>query len=441
MAQTLPAWISWLSHRLPGNLRGQNTAGMVVGGIALYALLLSLIELIGAIDLRLSTGKLMLAGNDDDPLYEAGGGLGFYAAQLFTLNFILATRWRWMESLFGGAGRVYALHAFAGKAALTFVLLHTGILVMQALPDGSLVASYLLPGRDLAYTLGLIGTFGLLVLVAMTIWIKLPYRGWLKTHKLMIIPFLGGTLHAIVLQADWYMVAMAAIGTYAWLDSIVMMPRRGVPAYVVSARTLGDIRELVLEPEKPFSDGHGRFVLLRHASQRHPFSISGVEGNCLRISARMTGPFTRKLDGLETGDTVALHGPYGDFGMRILSAQGRQLWVAGGVGITPFLSALQMLAEVAPERSITLIWSVRDEKDAVYRDEITALMAKMADARLTIHDSGRLGRPSADGVLQGGHPDHVFLCGPTAMTDHLAARFLDTGLPAERIVSERFAFR
>lgn len=441
MAHNLHQFINRLSHRLPGNLGGQRTAGLLVGAVALYALALSLIELIAAVDLRLTTGNWLLSGDDADPLYEAGGGLGFYAAQLFTLNFVLATRWRWMEKLFGGAGRVYALHAFAGKTALSFVLLHTGILVIQALPDWSLVATYLLPGRDLAYTLGVIGTFGLLALVAMTIWIKLPYRGWLKTHKLMILPFLGGTLHAIVLQADWYMVLMAAIGTYAWFDNMVLMPRRGIRAEVTSARTLRDIRELVFQPDHPIKDGHGRFVLLGHAGHRHPFSISGVSDGQLRISARLIGPFTHSLANVELGETVTIHGPYGQFGPEMFVADGPQLWIAGGIGITPFLSALQKLADIDPDKAIDLIWSVRTVEDAVYRQEIAAVMKRMPNARLTIYESSRLGRLTAVAALKHRRPDHVFLCGPVAMTEALTTQFVKAGLATECITSEHFDFR
>lgn len=174
MVRTFNTLLPHLSHRLPGSLNGQSWAGLIVGGVAAYALVLSLIELVNAAGLRIGTGTFWQAGNQQDPLYESVSSLGFHAAMLFALNFILATRWRWMETLFGGASRVYALHSFAGKTALTFVLLHTGLLVLQALPDWSLAAAYLVPGRDSAYTLGMVGTFGLLALVAITIWIKVP---------------------------------------------------------------------------------------------------------------------------------------------------------------------------------------------------------------------------------------------------------------------------
>lgn len=443
MGTIFHASITWLSHRLPGNLKGQNLVGIAIGGVAFYALALSAFELIGATDLRLGTGNLLQNGSKDDPLYEAGSSLGFYAALLFALNFILATRWHWMEALFGGASRVYALHAFAGKTALTFVVLHTGTLVLQALPNWTLFATYLLPGRDWAYTLGMVGTLGLLILVAMTIWIKMPYRSWLKTHKLMIIPFLGGTVHAIMLQGDWYMILTVAVGTYAWFDGVFLQPRRGVRVEVQSARTLGDIRELVLSGTTPFAAAPGKFILLRLGAQRHPFSISGIDAQGrVRLSIKMAGPFTRHLANVGVGTKAVVHGPYGHFGTDILAATGSQLWIAGGIGITPFLSALEALSKARHDQRLHLIWSVRSMDQAIYSDEIETLMSSMPNAQFTIHDSGQHGKLTAATALNSAqNVEHVFLCGPGAMTSDLTTQFHATGLSREQIVSERFEFR
>lgn len=442
MIRILHTLLPHLSYRLPGSLNGQSWAGLLVGGVAAYGLLLSLIELVGAAGLRMDTGTFWQAGNQQDPLYESGSSLGFYAALLFALNFILATRWRWIETLFGGASRVYGLHSFAGKTALTFVLLHTGLLVLQALPDWSLAAAYLVPGRDWAYTLGMVGTVGLLALVAMTIWIKVPYRSWLKTHKLMIIPFLGGTLHAILLQADFYMVLTAIIGTYAWFDCVFLLPRRGTRARVTSARTLGQVRELVLTPEGPFPAAPGSFVFLGHEGRRHPFSISDIDAaGRVRLSVNMSGPFTRSLARVAAGDPVALHGPYGHFGSEVLGSHVPQLWIAGGIGITPFLFLAGALARARPEQQLHILWSVRGEDQAVYRAEIQARFATMPNAYLTVHDSqvaGRLTAATASAICD---YERVFICGPAAMADALAAQFRAAGMAPQDITSERFALR
>jgi predicted ferric reductase len=437
--QTLPPHIS---SRLPGSFKGQGWAGLMVLGIAAYAVSLSLIELVGAVGFRMEAGTLWLAGDEQDPLYESGSSLGFYAAILFALNFVLATRWRWMEGLFGGASRVYSLHSFVGRAALTFVLIHTGLLVLQALPDWSLAADYVVPGRDWAYTLGVVGTIGLLALVAMTIWIKMPYRGWLKTHKLMIIPFLGGMLHAILLQADWYIMLVAVIGIFAWFDGVFLLPRRGIPVRVKAARTLGRTRELVLTPQASFPAAPGSFVLLGYKGERHPFSISGIEpAGQIRLSVNMSGPFTRSLARVEVGDVLSLHGPHGHFGSDVLASTVPQLWIAGGIGITPFLSLGDALARVRPEQQLHIIWSVRGSEQAVYRAEIESKLVTMPNARLTVHDTRIAGHLTVARASAICNFERVFICGPVAMADELATQFKAAGVAPENIITERFALR
>ncbi|KKC31164.1 hypothetical protein WH91_20975, partial [Devosia psychrophila] len=194
---------------------------------------------------------------------------------------------------------------------------------------------------------------------------------------------------------------------------------------------------------KPFPAAPGKFVLLRHVDQRHPFSISGIDAlGRVRLSIKMSGPFTRGLYNIGVGTEVILHGPYGHFGENILSAAGPQLWIAGGIGITPFLSALQALSKARTDQIVHLIWSVRSKGQAMYAAEIATLMASMSNGRFTIHDSGLYGKLTAAAAL-GGAPmaEHVFLCGPGAMTSDLEAQFQTTGLRDEQIVSERFKFR
>lgn len=426
---------------LPGNLRGQGAVGLGVGGLALFAVALSLLETVAAVALRIDATVTLKPGSADDPLYEAGTSLGFYAAILFALNFVLATRRPWVERIVGGADLVYALHGFVGRTVLLFVLLHTGIVVLQAIPDGDLVARYLVPGRDWGYTLGLVGTFGTLALVAVTIWITVPYGRWLSSHRFMIVPFVGGILHAIVLQVDWYMVLILLIGIVAWFDSVVLLPKRGVGATISKARTLGKIREIVLSPDHPFKPLPGQFVLLGYDGSRHPFSVSGFDGRGgIRLSAQVRGAFTRGLAGRSPGTPVTLYGPYGRFGSDALGGDGAQLWIAGGIGITPFLAMLQS-TETSRLRDVHLIWSVRAEADAVYREELEGAIGAIPGGRFTLHVSGSAGRLEPGRHVVPGRSPRVLLCGPPEMTDDMIRKLRAAGVADHQMLAECFALR
>lgn len=431
-------------------LARQTPSSLLVIALMLYAAALSVVELVAAVDFRMLSGTALHAGATADPLYEAGTSLGFYGALFFLLNFLLATRWRWIERLFGGLDRVYALHALTGQITLAFVLLHTVLLVLQALPDWSLVGQYIVPGLDLAYTLGVVGSFGALFLVALTLWVKMPYEAWLNTHKLMIIPFLGGTLHAVVLQLDWYMVLITVVGTIAWAYATFAYPSfgRGAGAVVTGATTRTNIRELTLAPERDLRATPGQFVFLStpgadgRPSARHPFSLSslGTDGQ-LRLSIRQIGDFTLGLERLRPGQKVRLHGPYGSFGNRVLAARGSQVWIAGGIGVTPFLSILETMSAKGATRPLRFVWSVREAGDAVYAEEISRLMATLPNARFDLFASRERGRLSADMLLPDDDETTYCLCGPSDMMVSLERQLVAAGVSPRRIISEHFAMR
>ncbi|WP_322487396.1 ferric reductase-like transmembrane domain-containing protein [Chloroflexus sp.] len=205
-------------------LRRYTPATLAIYALCGYVVLVSLYNVWLAIDVRIADSTLTLPGNTADPLYELGTSLGFWGFLLFGLNVVLATRWRWVEQLFGGLDRVYALHGLLGRWTLTLILLHLGILLAQALPDWGLAATYIIPGLDLSYTLGGAGVVLLTLLVVATFWVRFPYQRWLASHRWMGVPYLFGGTHAIVAQGDWYLWLLTIIGGYAWIYRLPVVP-------------------------------------------------------------------------------------------------------------------------------------------------------------------------------------------------------------------------
>ena len=422
--------------------------------LALYVALSTLYSFILGLQARLAGADWLAAGDTNDPFYEMGTSLGFWGMLFFGLNFLLATRWQWIERLFGGLDKVYQLHAFVGKATLTMVVLHMAILVVQALPDWSLVTTYTIPGVDIDYTTGLLGVVGLTVLVLLTIWAKLNYHTWFQSHKWMGVPYVLGGLHAILLQGDWYMIVLTAVGGYAWLYNLFFY-RRVAPQS--SGRLLhnvlkGDVNELLIRLDKALPLRPGQFVFLSVAESaypmpkdQHPFSLSQiVDLSTLRISAKTLGDYTAQLRHLAVGDKVSIHGPHGVFGDRSQEAETDLLWIAGGIGITPFLSMLHAEAATGTprRRNIRLIWGVRGDADAVYDEEIRQLVSGLPHVTYHLHH-GRLSYDVLAGYVgaEALATSTVFMCGPVPMMHALTDQFLAHGKSPREIVSEEFALR
>jgi hypothetical protein len=202
----------------------------VIYGMWAFVGFTALQNLWGGIELRWESSRFWFAADTADPWYELGTSLGFWGMLFMGLNFILAARWQWVEDLTGGLDRSYQLHAQVGTTALIFLILHLLVLAVQAIPDQQVLAQYLVPFVDTHYTLGMVGVIGLGLLVALTLWVKLPYRRWLQSHQLMGVPFLAGSLHAILLQTDWYLMAILGVGCYAWLYRLGLYRRWAPPS-------------------------------------------------------------------------------------------------------------------------------------------------------------------------------------------------------------------
>lgn len=151
--------------------------------------------------------------------------------------------------------------------------------------------------------------------------------------------------------------------------------RRGVRLEVEQVRPLGgDVHEVVFRPAAPVRFSAGQYLELDvpHAGtdrrgSRRTFTISSPPGaEQLTVAVRRperTSSFKRALLELEPGASVRAASVQGDF---IPPARPRPVaWIAGGIGVTPFLSH----ARSAPHDAV-LIYAVPDAAHIAYRDEL-----------------------------------------------------------------------
>jgi predicted ferric reductase len=182
----------------------------------------------------------------------------------------------------------------------------------------------------------------------------------------------------------------------------------------------------------------GQFVVLAFGGfagwQRHPFSVSGAAGDRrLEVTIKSEGDYTRTLvDRLRPGVPAKLAGPFGGFDYR--DGGREQIWIAAGIGITPFISWVRSL-DGTFDRDVDLYYSVRRASEAVYRQELEA--AAKQDPSLSSHIvcTETDGRLAIADVLRTVAPDTtpwIYMCGPPTMMQAFAESFRRAGVPAER---------
>jgi predicted ferric reductase/mono/diheme cytochrome c family protein len=401
----------------------------------------------------------------------------------FALNLVLGARLRVVEALFGGLDRMYRVHRANGQIAFFFLLGHVVlILASRATISADSALDLLGPGAGWTVFAGVIAFSALTVGIVMTLFVRLGHEVFVYVQRAFGFVFLVATYHVFTtdgaksdsIALNAYMATLAALGVAAFLYRSLfgnLLVRRH-PYRVRAVNRLDEfVTEIVMEPAaNPLAFTPGQFVFVNFRSlalreqfrplelsaegqvfsfragevsnQFHPFSITSGPGEpTLRITVKAVGDYTRALRTLEQGADAVVEGPYGSFSHRNV-ANPSQIWMAGGIGVTPFLSMARSL-DGGDEPVVDFYYCVERREEAHFLDEFQAISDRRGDFRVHLVPRDEAGLPSARLVAErSGALSHrdVLICGPPAMIENLRAQFVARGLPPERIHAEEFGF-
>ena len=194
----------------------------------------------------------------------------------------------------------------------------------------------------------------------------------------------------------------------------------------------------------------GQFFLWRFLTgtgwaKAHPFSLSAApNGRFLRITVKVLGDDTHRIQRLRNGVRVFAEGPYGTFTADRRTRR-RVALIAGGIGITPLRALLEALP-IAPGDA-TLLYRAATEGDIAFRQELTTLSERRG---IQIHElvgpeigddrTDRLGVPALRALIPDIAERDVYVCGPPAMLDALRRRLRVLGVPRGQVHFERFDY-
>jgi len=224
---------------------------------------------------------------------------------------------------------------------------------------------------------------------------------------------------------------------------------------LVRSQTEADnIRTFFFEPERPVQYTAGQFIELtvRHDNPdergvKHWFTLSSSPTDeLLSITTKFTSgrssTFKNALFGLESGAQLQMSDPMGDFVLPKL-IQTPLIFVAGGIGITPFHSILRWLTDTKETRPIKLIYGVNNEDEIVFMD--TFARAKIHPTIVVNEPSeawgGERGRITAELIL--GLEDFnedtlIYVSGPEPMVEALHKDLHKAGVPKNQLVGDYF---
>ncbi|HJS80191.1 MAG TPA: ferredoxin--NADP reductase, partial [Vitreimonas sp.] len=157
---------------------------------------------------------------------------------------------------------------------------------------------------------------------------------------------------------------------------------------------------------------------------------------------------------LKAGDELEVMAPHGSFCWTFdADARNEYAAFAGGSGITPILSLMKTALSLEPRSRFTLFYGNRTSVGIMFLEEIAALKDRYLDRLQVYHFledeeeeialfNGRLDRAKTEEVLGAlidpGHVDAFFICGPGPMMDAIEDALLARGVDKPRVLIERF---
>jgi predicted ferric reductase len=403
-----------------------------------------------------------------------GQFFGAEAVLLLSLALVLISTLPWVEAWFDGIDRAAIWHR---RLAITGLVLLAPHILMSSNPAGTRLG-------------GPLAVAGAVGMVALALWAILPrwqsvvprplravvvaardapgvaafrrifggYERWRALHRTTGIFVAAGFVHGIldgtpfhgsaVLRWSYLAIGGVGLGFYVYRE---LLARFFLSLHDYQVDLVREIEpglaEVALRPigrGVTFVPGQFAMVYLeaKDGWHRHPFTIaSGPQEGILRFTIKALGDYTSRLHELiEPGMPAVIGGPHGRFDHR--RGTDRQAWIAGGVGVAPFLSWLRALDRPLPYRVDFFYTAVGPP---AFADEIRTIAAGQANLHVHLVDTVVEGRLTPGRVLAetGGRPAglSVFMCGPAAMLSAFETELRRSGVAARHIHREYFDWR
>jgi len=210
-------------------------------------------------------------------------------------------------------------------------------------------------------------------------------------------------------------------------------------------------------PRLPFDFLPGQFLNLsfvidgKKVNRSYTIASSPTRiGSCeLTVKREAKGTASRHLhDSVAAGTLIDVYAPAGRFTFTGAEADSLVM-IAGGVGITPLMAKIRYLTDIGWTGHIYLVFSVKTERDIIFRDELDYLRSRFPNLHVTVtltraegssgsRERGRISPELLNRVVPQISTRRVHICGPTEMTELTRQMLLDLGVPPESIKSESF---
>jgi predicted ferric reductase len=391
---------------------------------------------------------------------EFSVALGFLALMIFGLQFGLVARFQRVSAPFG-LDALIQYHRQIAVVAAAFALAHPILLFIEDPAKLRLLNFLEAPVRARLAVLAVLALMAVTGISILRKQIRLSYEAWQLLHGLLAVALVGCSLgHAFGVgfysgrpetRALWLVLSGGLVALLGWVRIVKPLLRLRKPWRVDQVRPeRGGAWTLTLSPVGhaglEFEPGQFAWLIAGRspfALTQHPFSFSSSPDPSGRVSftIKARGDFTRSIAAIVPGTRAYLDGPHGLFTPARHDAPGFVL-IAGGVGITPFISMIRSLAARRDPRPVILFYGNKDWESVTFREELEGHRVVHVLESPPEGWKGERGFITAD-LLRRHLPEgyaqfRFFVCGPVTMMDAMERELASLGVSDERIVTERF---
>ena len=371
---------------------------------------------------------------------------GFLSISFMSLTMILATRPKWLERPLGGLDKMYRLHKWTGIFAVIFAAAHwliemsddiiKGIYGRSGRQHGD-SSSWMKAMRNIAENFGEWGVYVLMFMLVITLLKYVPYKFWRYLHKSIPVLFLLLAFHSIWLApSQWWQqpigVVLIILLTTACIASVLALTgkiatKRKIIGNVSSITKLSStITEVECNLGQKWP-GHkpGQFALVNfnQVEGSHPFTIASADRGDGKITFQIKalGDYTQNIDQkIIVNQAVTVEGPYGCFDVTHYNPKNHQIWIAGGIGVTPFLAALEQQTDNT--HHIELHYCSHNAEIDPNAERLQILCASRPHVSLSIHDSNKGERLNLQQLLSTTSANlEIWFCGSKSLSQALQA--------------------
>ncbi len=154
------------------------------------------------------------------------------------------------------------------------------------------------------------------------------------------------------------------------------------------------------------------------------------------------------LDHVSIGDSLTVSGPQGNFYFNPLVHDKNMICIAGGSGITPFMSMIREIADRGLPRTVTLFYGNQHPDDIIFHEQLTHISDRFDRIRYipviekaSEDYQGQCGLITADLIKEvagASESTTFFLCGPQGMYDFCLPQIEQLGVPRRKIRKELY---